>query len=138
MRGYHKSLSTPRCAMKVDIMKAYDHVRWEFLWDVLSAMNFHPTMIKWLQACVSTANYSLCINGGEVTGYIKGRLINLCFADDLMIVCKGELSSIKLIKEALAKFEALSGLPPSIGKSSIFFSGVNVGVKETILQELGF
>ncbi|XP_058217387.1 uncharacterized protein LOC131328462 [Rhododendron vialii] len=181
MRGYHKSSPSPRCAMKVDIMKAYDHVRWEFLWDVLFAMNFHPTMIKWLQACVTTTNYSLCING-EVTGNIKGRkglrqgdplssylfvivmevlttllkkkshlpdfhfhwrckdnqLINLCFADDLMIFCKGELPSIKYIRNALAEFEDLSGLSPSPGKSSVFFSGVSVRVKETILQELGF
>lgn len=72
MRGYHKSSSSPRCAMKVDIMKAYDNVRWEFLWDVLSSMTFHPTMIKWLQACVTTANYSLSING-EVTGFIPGK-----------------------------------------------------------------
>ncbi|KAG5548914.1 hypothetical protein RHGRI_014320 [Rhododendron griersonianum] len=27
MRGYHKHSSSPRCAMKVDIMKAYDNVR---------------------------------------------------------------------------------------------------------------
>lgn len=72
MRGYHKSSSTPRCAMKVDIKKAYDNVRWDFIWDILAAMNFHPTMIKWLQACVTTANYSLSING-EATGYIIGQ-----------------------------------------------------------------
>lgn len=69
MKGYHTSSSSPRCAMKVDIMKAYDNVRWEFLWDVLSSKNFHPTMIKWLQACVTTANYSLSING-ELTDFI--------------------------------------------------------------------
>lgn len=57
MRGYHKSSPSPRCAMKVDIMKAYDNVRWEFLWDVLATMNFYPTMVKWLQACVTTNHY---------------------------------------------------------------------------------
>jgi hypothetical protein len=72
MRGYHKSQPSPRCAMKVDIMKAYDNVRWEFLWDVLYSMNFHPTMISWLQACVTTANYSISING-ENTGHILGK-----------------------------------------------------------------
>lgn len=38
MRDYHKSSSSPKCALKVDIMKAYDNVRWEFLWDTLISM----------------------------------------------------------------------------------------------------
>ena len=53
-------------------MKAYDNVRWNFLWDILEAMNFHPQMIQWIKACVTTANYSLSING-EPTGFIIGR-----------------------------------------------------------------
>ncbi|KAF7150912.1 hypothetical protein RHSIM_Rhsim02G0149400 [Rhododendron simsii] len=123
MRWYHKSSSSPRCAKKVDIRKAYDNVRWEFLWDVLSSMNFHPTMIKWLQACVTTTNYTLSLNG-ETTGCGNTKIINLCFADDLMIFCKGELSSITLIQEALTEFQALSGLSSNPKKSSIYFSGV--------------
>lgn len=181
MRGYHKSSPTPKCAMKVDIMKAYDNVRSEFLWDVLSSMNVHPQMIKWIQACITTANYSLSING-EVTGFIpgqkglrqgdplssylfvivmevltcilkekslqpdfqfhwrcsQGKLINLCFADDLMIFCKEDLNSIKHIKSSLMEFESLSGLSPSPGKSYAFFSGVQPTVKSDILHTLGF
>lgn len=38
MRGYHKNSPSPKCGMKVDIMKAYDNVRWEFLWNVLYLM----------------------------------------------------------------------------------------------------
>ncbi|XP_058192110.1 uncharacterized protein LOC131309505 [Rhododendron vialii] len=181
MRGYHKSSSSPRCAMKVDIMKAYDNVRWEFLWDVLATLNFHPTMIKWLQACVSTANYSLSING-KVTWYILGKrglrqgdplssylfvivmevltwflkeksllpdfrfhwrcgntkIINLCFADDLMIFCKGDLTSVKHIHDALTEFQELLGFSPSPGKSSIYFSGVNNSSRLAILNVLEF
>ncbi|KAH7866207.1 hypothetical protein Vadar_017075 [Vaccinium darrowii] len=181
MRDYHKSSPSPKCALKVDIMKAYDNVRWEFLWDILISMNFHPQMINWIKACISTANYSLSING-EAIGSIMGkkglrqgdplssylfvivmevltqilkeksqgpnfhfhwrcektRIINLCFADDLMIFCKGELSSILCIQEALTEFEALSGLSPSPGKSNIFFSGVPPTVKQAILEALHF
>lgn len=112
--------------MKVDIMKAYDTVRWEFLWDVLTSMNFPPQMIKWIQACITTTNYTLNVNS-DSTGFILGnkglkqgdplssylfvivmevltqekfllpgfhfhwrcgqiKMINLCFANDLMIV----------------------------------------------------
>lgn len=181
MRGYHKSSPSPRCALKVDIMKAYDNVRWDLLWDILKSMNFHPKMIKWIQSCVTTTNYFLSING-EPTGYIKGRkglrqgdplssylfvivmevltsilrekanlpdfhfhwrcsntkLINLCFADDLMIFSKGDLVSVKHIHASLLEFEALSGLSPSPGKSSAFFSGVDHSTREGILAVLGF
>ncbi|GJS60706.1 hypothetical protein Tco_0655490 [Tanacetum coccineum] len=33
---------------------------------------FHPTMIKWIMACVSSASFSICING-DVHGFIKGK-----------------------------------------------------------------
>ncbi|KAF7152292.1 hypothetical protein RHSIM_Rhsim01G0158500 [Rhododendron simsii] len=101
MRGYHKHSSSPKCAMKVDIMKAYDNVKWDFLWDVLTSMNFHPKMIQWLKACVSTANYSLCFNG-EAIGYIPGQ----------KGLRQGEVSSITHIKQSLTEFETLSGLSP--------------------------
>ena len=46
LRGYHRVSRDPRCAMKIDIMKAYDNVRWEFLFDVLEAMEFPSIFIK--------------------------------------------------------------------------------------------
>ena len=55
-----------------------------------------------------------------------------------MIFCKGELSSIQCIQEALVEFEALSGLSPSPSKSNIFFSGVPTTNKTAILGTLGF
>lgn len=42
MSGYHRNSKIPKCAMKVDIMKTYDNVRWEFILGILSAMNFPP------------------------------------------------------------------------------------------------
>lgn len=35
MRGYHRDNISPRCAIKVDLKKAYDSVRWDFLLDAL-------------------------------------------------------------------------------------------------------
>jgi mannosylglycoprotein endo-beta-mannosidase len=181
MQGYHRSSSSSKCAMKVDIMKAYDNVRWDFLWDTLTCMNFHPKMITWLKACVTTASYTLNING-EPTGTIKGerglrqgdplssylfvivmevltcilkekskkpdfrfhwrcnqtKIINLCFADDLMLFCNGDVKSVRHIHDSLCEFESLSGLSPSPGKSTVFFYGVQHNTRKEILQLLGF
>lgn len=66
------------------------------------------------------------------------KLVNLCFADDLMIFCKGEVSSVNHIKQSLNEFEVMSGLSPSPTKSDIFFFGVNSSTKSSILNILGF
>ena len=58
--------------MKIDIMKAYDNVRWEFLFDVLEAMGFPSIFIVWIKACVTSPSYSICING-ELNGYFMGQ-----------------------------------------------------------------
>ncbi|KAF7134586.1 hypothetical protein RHSIM_Rhsim08G0140200 [Rhododendron simsii] len=107
MRGYHKSSSSPRCAMKVDIRKAYDNVIWEFLWDVLSSMNFHPTMIKWLQACVTTANYTLSLNG-ETTGLLLLRFVAVMSSRD-QLLCSSALPHGCFFCWLLSSADELSG-----------------------------
>lgn len=71
MRGYHKSSPTPRCTMKVDIMKVYDNVRWDFVLDVLRAMGFPPNLIQSVKACMTSPSFSICINE-SLHGYFKG------------------------------------------------------------------
>ena len=53
----------------------------------------------------------------------KLKIVNLCFADDLMIFCKGESKSVEMVMKGLSEFSKLSGLKPSPGKIHIFFSG---------------
>ena len=67
-----------------------------------------------------------------------GRLIaNLCFADDLIIFCNGDMHSVSLIKEPLEEFKFLSGISPSLEQSHVFFSGVDENVRRDILGVLG-
>ncbi|GJW57559.1 ribonuclease H-like domain-containing protein [Tanacetum coccineum] len=72
MHNYHRNRGPPRCAFKVDIQKAYDTVDWVFLGNILKCFGFHPIMIKWIMACVSSTSFSICING-DVHGFFKGK-----------------------------------------------------------------
>jgi len=40
IKDYHKETVSPRCAMKIDISKAFDSVQWGFLTTTLQALDF--------------------------------------------------------------------------------------------------
>ncbi|GKC11905.1 putative ribonuclease H-like domain-containing protein [Tanacetum coccineum] len=63
----------------------------------------------------------------------KLELINLCFADDLFIFAHGDVDSAKIIKDALFEFKEVSGLVPSLPKSTTYFCNVLNHTKLAIL-----
>lgn len=68
----------------------------------------------------------------------KEKISHLCFADDLLIFCKGDRCSVQVVKDCLINFEELSGLSPNPGKSSLFTCGVDNNTKDSLLGVLGF
>lgn len=68
----------------------------------------------------------------------KTRIVNLCFADDLMIFCKGDVFTIKAINDGLDEFQSLSGLSPSTNKSHIFFSGCEKKLRDELMNVVKF
>ncbi|KAL0298053.1 UNVERIFIED_CONTAM: Retrovirus-related Pol polyprotein from type-2 retrotransposable element R2DM [Sesamum angustifolium] len=63
--------SPPRCALKVDLRKAYDTVEWDFLIATLRMFGFPTIFIRWIEECVTSAHYSVVVNGG-VHGFFAG------------------------------------------------------------------
>ncbi|KAL8091842.1 hypothetical protein AgCh_034194 [Apium graveolens] len=72
MKNYHRRVGSPRCAMKVDIKKAYDSVSWEFLIDALRLFGFLDKMIGWIRECISMSAYSVIING-QMHDFFRGE-----------------------------------------------------------------
>ncbi|GJT17758.1 hypothetical protein Tco_0876464 [Tanacetum coccineum] len=72
MHNYHLDRGPPRCAFKVDIQNAYDTVDWRFLGHILKCFGFHPVMIQWIMACVTSTSFSISING-DIHGFFKGK-----------------------------------------------------------------
>jgi len=72
IRKYTRSRCSPRCLIKVDLRKAYDTVSWSFLKQVMVGLGFPHQFICWIMECVSSAAFSLVING-ELQGFFKGN-----------------------------------------------------------------
>lgn len=66
------------------------------------------------------------------------KMINLCFADDLIMFSHGNKDSVLVLTKALYEFRCVSGLVSSIAKSTVFFANVSDMVKKTILDFLPF
>ncbi|GJT07883.1 RNA-directed DNA polymerase, eukaryota, reverse transcriptase zinc-binding domain protein [Tanacetum coccineum] len=66
------------------------------------------------------------------------QITHLCFADDLLVLCNGDIGSIRVIKQTLQEFSKASGLVPSLHKSIVFFGSVPLDSQQLILAELLF
>ena len=48
---------------KLDIEKAYDHLSWGFVLELMRRMGFGHRWLAWVKWCMSTASFSILING---------------------------------------------------------------------------
>ncbi|KAL0439685.1 UNVERIFIED_CONTAM: LINE-1 retrotransposable element O protein [Sesamum latifolium] len=71
IKGYNQQHLPPRCALKVDIRKAYDTVEWDFLSAALKLFGFPPLFISWIEECVTTPSFLVCLNG-PLHGFFRG------------------------------------------------------------------
>ncbi|XP_062114815.1 uncharacterized protein LOC133827545 [Humulus lupulus] len=64
------------------------------------------------------------------------NLISLCFADDLLIFCKGALSLVKIIKSVMGKFSSVTRLQINESKSQVFYGGISAADRVLLSAEL--
>ncbi|XP_074305233.1 uncharacterized protein LOC141640282 [Silene latifolia] len=72
VRLYNRQTASPRCLVKIDLKKAYDSVEWEFLEQMLGALNLPEQFTNWIMKCVTTPSFSLSLNGKSF-GFFKGK-----------------------------------------------------------------
>ncbi|KAL2251925.1 UNVERIFIED_CONTAM: hypothetical protein Sindi_2314800 [Sesamum indicum] len=180
--GYNQMKLPPRCALKVDIRKAYDTVEWDFLLAVLQLFGFPRTFTKWIEECVTTASFSIGLNGNP-HGFLAGarglrqgdplspylfllvmevlhlgflqlieqdmqftyhwkcesaKVFLLGFADDLLLFCRADLDSLRVLKMGLDRFAEWSGLRLNVQKSHVIISRSAQGWTDQILAAIGF
>lgn len=94
VKDYHKDSITPRCAMKLDISKAFDSVQWSFLLNSMMAMGFPERFIISIKLCVTTPSYSVQVNG-DLAGYFqssRGLRQGCSLSPYLFVLCMNGLS----------------------------------------------
>ncbi|EOY19102.1 Uncharacterized protein TCM_043834 [Theobroma cacao] len=67
--------------IKLDMMKAYDHMECDFLYKMLEQFGFSPQWINIIQRCISNCWFSVLING-TTTGYFKSEIRNMKLCPD--------------------------------------------------------
>ncbi|XP_057251652.1 uncharacterized protein LOC130591764 [Beta vulgaris subsp. vulgaris] len=63
LRHYERKSKPARCTMKVDLLKAFDSLDWEFIREMLIGLKFPEKFVKCVMLCVTTPSYSLTIYG---------------------------------------------------------------------------
>lgn len=73
VKHYGRKYCMPRCLLKMDLRKAYDTLNWDFLKDMMHALNFPNRFIKIVIYCVTSTQYSLMINGSPTETFKAKR-----------------------------------------------------------------
>lgn len=62
----------------------------------------------------------------------------MCFADDLLLFWRGDLTSVIMIQQCFNEFSNASGPLANLWKKSVYFGGVPLAEEVNILTRLGF
>lgn len=71
IRGFNQKGISRRGLLKVDLRKAFDTVKWEFILTILKAADLPETFINWISQCLTTTSLSIMVND-NICGNFKG------------------------------------------------------------------
>ena len=67
---YNKHGVEPSGMLKVDLRKAFDSIRWDFVVASLRAINVPERFVNWIHTCISSESFSISVNG-HTGGYFR-------------------------------------------------------------------
>jgi hypothetical protein len=135
----------PFFALKIDMMKAYDRVEWDYLHGCLGKLGFAPEWIDMVMRCVTNVRYAVRINGELTSPVVPSRGIRQGdpISPYLFLLCTEGLSNLLFQKENLGVLHGVrngrSGPPIShllFADDSIFFARSDVRSVEALKETL--
>ncbi|GKC05344.1 RNA-directed DNA polymerase, eukaryota, reverse transcriptase zinc-binding domain protein [Tanacetum coccineum] len=143
LKGYKRKNRPKRCALKIDLQKAYDTIQGYFKGarglrqgDPISPYLF--TLVMKILNLIMIRNIEDKGNFKYHVGCKELKITHLCFADDLMVFCHGDVHSISIVKQSLDEFRSLSGFLPNLKKSTAFFGSIRDKDKIDLLKIIPF
>jgi hypothetical protein len=140
-----QSGKSPFFALKIDMMKAYDRIEWEYLHVCLNKLGFAPSWIASVMRCVTLARYAVKVNGSLTSLVVPSRGIRQGdpISPYLFLLCTEGLSCLLQKKEGLGELQGLCNgrRGPSISHllfadDSIFFARSDPRSVETLKNAL--
>ncbi|XP_048501399.1 uncharacterized protein LOC125497765 [Beta vulgaris subsp. vulgaris] len=131
-KGYERKISSPGCIIKLGLKKAYDTVEWDFVEEMLEALQFHEHFIKLMKlssAIMGTfdARFPIVL---DMIGFVKGSFPKVQS-------CKVE-PNVSLMMEGFQLFFNTTGLKVGPEKTFVFCSGMSNEEVNKILDMTGF
>ncbi|XP_013739955.2 uncharacterized protein LOC106442870 [Brassica napus] len=135
--------------LKLDLEKAYDRIRWDFLEDTLYAAKLPQVWIKWIMECVMNPGMKRLCHQIESSVAKKEwkpirlsrggpSLSHICFADDLILFAEASIAQIRVIRKVLESLCGASGQKVSLENSLNYYSeNVHSDLASAISHESG-
>jgi hypothetical protein len=82
-------------AIKIDMEKAFDRMKWNFILAILSKLGFHSTWINWIRICITSPSFLIFINGSPYSHFNPERGIRQ--GDPLSPYRRGNENNIALL-----------------------------------------
>ncbi|XP_074292154.1 uncharacterized protein LOC141619010 [Silene latifolia] len=125
IRLHERPNASARCLLKIDLEKANDTLEWQFVEQLLRMLKFPPEFQSLVMQCITTASFSLSLNG---------RNVWLFYWQERAQTSKGDTKSMMLLLQSFSTFAKASGLRISAAKSNAYFRGVPDQIKHDILR----
>ncbi|XP_026443893.1 uncharacterized protein LOC113344037 [Papaver somniferum] len=107
VRNYHRPKGVSRCALKVDLKKAYDSVKSEAVLEAMSKFGFPSQFITWVKLCISSAKFFILVNGSPYGffGAKRGLRQGCPLSPYLFVMVMEIFSSLMYQQVKLSNFE---------------------------------